>query len=100
MAIRSERTRERTSAGNDIACCAHNIIARVMGEDKSINDKLMGINGELFNGLLVGISGGKPRAGRNKEFCSSHRLSLRYGTQCAKRTCLTLHVPGEGINGE
>ena len=70
-----------------------NIIARVMGEDKSINDKLMGINGELFNGLLVGISGGKPRAGRNKEFCSSHRLSLRYGTQCAKRTCLTLHVP-------
>ena len=40
-----------------------NIIARVMGEDKSINDKLMGINGELFNGLLVGISGGKPRAG-------------------------------------
>ena len=34
-----------------------NIIARVMGEDKSINDKLMGINGELFNGPLMGING-------------------------------------------
>ncbi len=26
----------------------------------------------------------------DKEFCSIHRLSPRYGTQCAKRTRLTL----------
>ena len=38
-------------------------------------------------------SSAKPITTRDdKEFCSSHRLSLRYGTQCAKRTCLTLHV--------
>ena len=28
----------------------------------------------------------------DKAFCSSHRLSLRYGTQCAMCSCLTLHV--------
>ena len=28
----------------------------------------------------------------DKEFCSSHRLSLRYGAQCASHIRLTLHV--------
>ena len=32
-------------------------------------------------------------ARRDKEFYSSHRLSLRSCTQCAAHTCLTLHVP-------
>ena len=28
----------------------------------------------------------------DREFCSSHRLSCRFGTQCAAHTCLTLHI--------